>query len=189
VISKRVQTIFTAIVLVLFFQGVTTAAIIEKVDVDSVWSAHPVNFAIVTVKSADIQYVAYYDKNRKMTVAKRSLSSKTWQYKTLPSTTGWDSHNYIAMAVDDSGYIHISGNMHNVALLYYRSVKPASIDSFAQLSMTGTDETTVTYPVFIKNSITGELFFQYRDNASGTSVTTWNKYAVSKKKWTRITTA
>jgi hypothetical protein len=167
---------------------VTTAAITEKVDVDSVWSAHPVDFAIVTLLPKQQQFVVYYDRNRRMTIAKRSLSSTSWQHKTLPSTTGWDSHCYVTMAVDDSGYIHVSGNMHNVPLVYFRSVKPMSIDSFTTSKMTGSDETTVTYPMFIKNPLTGELFFQYRDNSDDNSVTTWNKYSVTTGKWTRITT-
>jgi len=43
-----------------------------------------------------------------MVVAQRALTSDTWTFVTLPTTTGWDSHNYIAMAIDSAGYIHIS---------------------------------------------------------------------------------
>jgi hypothetical protein len=188
-INKRTKLVMMAFAFFLLLQAVQVpAAITEKIDVDSVWSAHPVDFSIVTLLPQQQQYVVYYDKNRKMKIAKRSLSSTLWQYKTLPSTTEWDSHDYVTMAVDDSGYIHVSGNMHNVPLVYFRSAKPMSVDSFATAPMTGSNETTVTYPLFIKNPLTGELFFQYRDNSDGTSITTWNKYSVATKKWTRITT-
>ncbi|MBT7066783.1 MAG: hypothetical protein HN919_10805 [Verrucomicrobia bacterium] len=39
-----------------------------------------------------------------MTVASRPLDSKKWTYQGLPSKVGWDSHNYITMAMDDDGY-------------------------------------------------------------------------------------
>ena len=86
--------------------------LVEKLDIAQVWAGHPVNFAIKTKEK--LQCVAYYNTNRRMIVASRSPDSTSWKYTELPTTTGWDSHNYIAMAIDDSGYIHISGNMHNV---------------------------------------------------------------------------
>ena len=174
--------------LILFIAISLHAAVVERSDISSVWSSHFVDFAIATDSAAELQYVSFYDKDRKMTIAMRSLSSNDWQFKTLPQTTGWDSHNYISMATDDSGYIHVSGNMHNVPLVYFRSSKPYSIENFESLSMTNSNETMVTYPIFIKGIEKGELFFQYRDNANSTSTTIWNKYSTSTKTWTRLTT-
>lgn len=174
--------------IILFIAFSLHAAVMDRSDISSVWSSHFVDFAIATDSAAELQYVSFYDKDRKMTIAMRNLSSNDWQFKTLPQTTGWDSHNYIAMAVDDSGYIHVSGNMHNAPLVYFRSSKPHSIDNFDSLSMTGSNETKVTYPIFIKGIEKGELFFQYRDNANNTSTTTWNKYSTATKTWTRLTT-
>jgi len=175
-------------ILVIIIATSISAAVMERSDITNVWSSHFVDFAFVTDSAAQLQYVGFYDKDRKMTIAQRSLSSKQWQLKTLPVTTGWDSHDYISLAVDDSGYVHLSGNMHNVPLVYFRSSKPRSIDSFDSLAMTGTNETMVTYPLFIKGIAKGELFFQHRDNANNTSTTIWNKYSVTTKKWTRLTT-
>ncbi|MCX7727319.1 MAG: BNR repeat-containing protein, partial [Chitinispirillaceae bacterium] len=104
----------------------------------------------------------------------------------LPTTTGWDSHNYIDMAIDDSGYLHISGNMHNTKLIYFRSEKPWSISSFTSPGMIGTEENSVTYPLFIKG-LNGQLIFQYRDGGSGSGNTIWNGYDIKAKKWYRIT--
>ncbi len=176
------------LIIVLIMAVTLNAAIVEQSDITNVWSSHFVDFALVTDSSALLQYVGFYDKDRKMTIAQRNLSSKQWQLKSLPVTTGWDSHDYISVAVDDSGYIHVSGNMHNVPLVYFRSSKPHSIDNFESLAMTGTNETMVTYPMFIKGIAKGELYFQYRDNANSTSTILWNKYSVTTKKWTRLTT-
>ena len=156
----------------------------EKIDIAEVWAGHPVNFAIETKNN--FQCVAYYDPDQQMNIAARTLDETTWEYKTLPTKVGWDSHNYIDMAIDDSGYIHISGNMHNVNLIYFRSKKPWSIDEFEQPGMVGSRENSVTYPVFIHGS-EGKLLFQYRDGGSGDGVTIWNGYDLERKKWNRIT--
>jgi hypothetical protein len=160
--------------------------ILDKLDIARVWAGHPVDFDIETKNT--FQCVAYYDTLRRMTVASRSTASQTWTYTVLPTTTGWDSHDYIEMAIDDSGYVHISGNMHNVALIYFRSRQPWSIAAFDRPGMVGTIETSITYPVFIKGS-DGRLYFQYRDGGSGSGTTIWNGYNPQTKKWTRITTA
>ena len=128
------------------------------------WAADPVNFDFQTTSS--YQYVVFYDSVRRMTVGQRLLGATTWKLTILPQTTGWDSHDYVTLAVDDSGYIHVSGNMHNVALVYYRSSKPNDVSAFTAPGMVGSNETSVTYPVFI-NGPNHQLFFQYRDGGSG----------------------
>jgi hypothetical protein len=79
--------------LILFIAISLHAAVVERSEISSVWSSHFVDFAIATDSTAKLQYVSFYDKDRKMTIAMRSLSSNDWQFKTLPQTTGWDSHN------------------------------------------------------------------------------------------------
>jgi hypothetical protein len=159
----------------------------EKLDIADVWAGHPVNFALRTDQK--LQCVAYFDKSRQMVIAGRTPGTSTWSYTTLRTTpTGWDSHNYIDMAIDDSGYVHVSGDMHNVKLIYFRSKKPWSIESFESPGMVGTLENSVTYPVFIKGP-QNKLFFQYRDGGSGSGTTIWNRYDISTKKWARVTTS
>jgi hypothetical protein len=129
----------------------------EKIDVAKVWAGHPVDLAIRT--SGNFHCVAYYDTTRKMVIASRTINTAAWSYTVLPTTTGWDSHNYIDMVIDDSGYVHVSGNMHNVNLIYYRSKLPYSTQEFTSPGMIGTIENSVTYPVFIKGP-GGKLIFQ-----------------------------
>jgi len=158
--------------------------LMEKLDISEVWAGHPVNFAIKTTEK--LQCVAYYNTDRRMVVASRSPESISWKYTELPTTTGWDSHNYIAMAIDDSGYIHISGNMHNVNLIYFRSKNPWNTDSFESPGMIGTLENSITYPEFIEG-LNNQLFFQYRTGGSGNGITICNSYDSETKKWTRLT--
>lgn len=158
--------------------------IVRSVDVAPVWSAHPVAFALLT--RGEQQYVAFYDAERALTVATRKLSATTWTFARLPVTTGWDSHNYIALAADRDGYLHLSANMHVNPLVYFRTKSPGDIASFERLDrMTGTDENRVTYPIFFKDGA-GNLLFGYRHGASGSGDQLYNHYDTAKHTWERL---
>jgi hypothetical protein len=173
---------------VLFQSGICfgqkkTEKVLSPIPVDKVWSGHSVGFDIVTTER--FQYVCYYDSARNMVIAQRPLTSKNWKKTVLPTKVGWDSHNYIDMIIDKNGFIHVSGNMHNVPLIYFRSEKPESIEAFEKLGMTGNNENNVTYPVFF-NDKAGNLYFQYRNGSSGDGITYWNKYNADTKQWTGL---
>jgi hypothetical protein len=162
---------------------ITQKKIIEEINLAEVWSGHPVDFDIRTAYK--YQYVAYYDSTRTMCIAQREIEGKDWKTIRLPSVTEWDSHNYISITRDKEGYIHISGNMHNVPLNYFRSKQPDDINEFEKLTMTGQEETSATYPVFFNDS-EGNLFFQYRNGSSGNGVYYWNRYNEKNKQWGRV---
>lgn len=65
----------------------------QMLEVAKVPAGFPVRFCLLTGEHR--QYVAYYDKDRQMTVASRTLDSDQWQVQTLPSKIKWDSHNYV----------------------------------------------------------------------------------------------
>src|ERR1044072_6272746 len=46
------------------------------IDISPVWAGHPVGFALLTHN--DRQYIAFYDAERRMTVAARTLDSDRW---------------------------------------------------------------------------------------------------------------
>lgn len=152
--------------------------------VDSVWSGHSVDFDLVV--DSPYQYIAYYDANRVMTVAQRRLDAKEWEKIRLPETTGWDSHNYIAMATDKKGFLHVSGNMHGDTLVYFMSGKPHDIGSFRRMErLIGAEEDEVTYPNFM-NTQEGDLIFQYRVGSSGKGNQIFNRYNPDTKEWSRL---
>ena len=156
----------------------------EVVDIAPVWAGHPVGFALLT--HGDQQFVAYYDRNRQMTLAQRTLGSTHWKFKPLPTYVKWDSHNYIAMTLDPAGCLHISGNMHAVPLVYFRGTKPLDIDSVVPLNrMTGQNEKSATYPEFF-NSPAGDLLFLYRDGRSGNGNNLINIYDPATQTWRRL---
>jgi len=155
----------------------------DSLKIADVWSGHPVDFAFV--HHGDSQYVAFYDTDRKMSVAVRPVSSKNVRTVRLSSTIGWDSHNYIAMAFDSIGQIHLSGNMHSSPLVYFRSTAPCTIDSLKTAPMVGSLESSATYPVFFHGT-SDKLLFMYRDGASGNGNQIFNQWNMGSKKWSRL---
>lgn len=155
----------------------------ESSDIADVPAEFPVGFCLLT--KGDRQYVGYFDKDRQMTVASRMMNSDPWRYQTLPSKIGWDSHNYITMAVDGDGHLHVSGNMHCVPLIYFRTEKAGDITTLRKFSMTGKQENRVTYPKFLADH-NGELIFTYRDGGSGNGINIYNKYDTRGRSWTRL---
>ncbi len=164
-------------------QNLSKPEIVETLEIDTVWAANHVSFDIETV--GENQYIAYYNKDRFMTIASRNLNSKIWERKILDNKLKWDSHNYVELGIDNKGFIHISGNMHNDSLVYYRSNKPNDIQSIVPIhKMIGKDEISVTYPNFF-NDKDGELFFSYRTGSSGKGTVMVNKFLNTDSNWIR----
>ena len=157
--------------------------IVEALDIAKVPSDFPVGFSLLSAPPH--QFAAYYDSERRMTIASRLLNAADWQYQILPSTVGWDSHNYITMAVDNAGHLHVSGNMHVSKLVYFRTQTPGDITTLRQLPMTGQEETRVTYPKFLTSN-EGVLIFNYRSGSSGNGARIYNKYDLESETWTRL---
>ncbi|HBE41379.1 MAG TPA: hypothetical protein DDW27_09280 [Bacteroidales bacterium] len=167
----------------------------EVIEVDKVWSGHPVGFCLLT--HGNRQYIAYYNSTRNMVVGQRELNenkfnlfimSPTYRETSGGTSTvlGWDSHNSVILAVDKDGFIHLSGNMHVNPLTYFRSTKSGDITTLEQIwSMTGSNETRCTYPRFVKTK-EGELLFHYRDGGSGNGNEIYNIYSCETRKWSRL---
>ena len=160
-----------------------TPETMEIVDIAPVWAAHPVGFSLHT--HGEIQFAAFYDAERKMTVARRRVDTGDWRFVALPETLGWDSHNYIAMTVDDREFIHLSGNMHVTPLVYFRTSAPLDITTFERAAMVGEREERVTYPRFLRGA-NNELLFCYRDGRSGDGEEIYNIYDSDKGQWRRF---
>ncbi|MFO7975044.1 MAG: BNR repeat-containing protein [Candidatus Hydrogenedentota bacterium] len=156
----------------------------DIVDIAPVWSGHPVGFCLLT--HGDQQYVAFYDADRRMTVAQRSLDSTEWTMVRLPEQVKWDSHNSITMAVDAAGCIHLSGNMHCVPMVYFKTREPGDITTFERLtSLVGDMESKCTYPKFMTGP-NEEFIFTYRHGSSGNGINLYNVYEPESQSWRRL---
>ena len=156
----------------------------EGVEISKIESAFRVGYSMI--EKNDRLYMAYYDSAHQMTLAVFDLKTGQCDYDTLPSRIGWDSHNYVTMAFDKEGYLHVSGNMHAVPLVYFRSTEPYNIHTMKEINkMTGLDEKRVTYPAFME-SPDGELVFHYRTGGSGNGSEIYNIYNVEEQSWKRL---
>lgn len=161
-----------------------TPRVLASLDIAPVWSGHRVGFSLLT--QPPYQFAAFYDAERQMTVVARRLDSTQWQMVRLPETLGWDSHNYVTMALDDDGHLHLSGNMHCVPLIYFRTREPYAIDTFERVpQMVGSRENRCTYPRFSKGA-NGKLIFTYRDGSSGNGDQLYNVYHPQDQSWHRL---
>ncbi len=178
--------------------------VISSTRVSDVWSGQPVPFDFLV--SGGRQYAVFYDGERRMTVAARGAGEGDWKLVRLEgaartprrsdalgegvmansAVVGWDSHNGLTLAVDRDGFVHISGNMHNHPLVYFRTRVPHDISSFERIDrMTGEKESACTYPVFLVRP-DGELVFRYRDGLAGNGADYYNIYDVAKREWRRL---
>ncbi len=131
-------------------------------------------------------YMTYYDTLRRMTLATFDPETGETAVQPLPSEVNWDGHDYTTFAFDRKGFLHVSGNMHAQPLVYFRSTEPYDIHSLVRVeSMTGCEETFVTYPVFM-DAPDGRLIFHYRTGGSGNGSEIYNVYDESSKEWKRM---
>jgi hypothetical protein len=154
------------------------------------WANNSVN-AVIFRKNAlttykDIQFIAYYDQDQYVVVGKRKLGDAKWQLnRTAFKGNASDAHNCISIIADGRGYLHLSWDHHNNPLHYARSVSPGSLELIAGLSMTGRNETRVSYPEFYRLK-SGNLLFMYRNGESGQGNLVVNRYAVKSGKWEQL---
>ena len=163
---------------------------IQITEVGKGWSNNSVNTvkfrknAITTFKN--YQFIAYYDADGCVILAKRKLHSINWKtHKTQYKGYTKDAHNSISITIDGDGFLHVSWDHHNTKLRYAKSKEPLSLDLSEELPMTGLQEDRVTYPEFY-NLPNGNLVFFYRSGESGRGNMVINTYDLSNKKWTQL---
>ncbi len=159
----------------------------ERSAIDRVWSGHSVRFALAVTDGA--LFAAYYDANRQLSVAARARGTPNWTYRRLDSWTGWDSHNYLAMAVDRAGQVHVVGNLHNDPLLYFRTTSAGDIRTLARVAVLvdPARERRMTYPVFLRDAA-GRLILKYRDGGSGNGNEIYDVYDEAAARWAPLLT-
>ena len=145
------------------------------------------------------QYLVYWDENRQAHITRRNFSNHGgWQNPiNIHAALGGDrleddSHNTIAVGIDNEGYIHVAGNHHSDPLNYAISNAPHSLSRFTNRpSMISSDarnsEGRVTYPTFF-NTVDGELMFFYRNQTVSPSVfaSYLNRWDQQSRQWRRV---
>ncbi|WP_418606721.1 BNR-4 repeat-containing protein [Georgenia sp. SUBG003] len=135
-----------------------------------------------------MQFAAYYNPSGELVLARRDRDAGTWEYEWTPYRGNVvDAHNSISIAVDGDGYLHVAWSHHNSPLRYARSVAPGSLELGRERSMISPydQESVVTYPEFFRLP-DGDLFFLYRDGASGNGNVVLNRYDHEEARWARV---
>lgn len=160
------------------------AGIVARSTIDNVWAGHPVGFALLTAPPK--QFVAYYDADRNLAVASRLLTEDNWSKTVLPEKIGWDSHNYITMALDKGQHIHLSGNMHAGPLVYFKSTAPLAAATLERVThLVDAEEAKMTYPRFFRGP-QDEFIYTYRDGSSGDGNQIYDVYNDTTSTWSRL---
>ncbi|SDL08167.1 BNR repeat-containing family member [Catalinimonas alkaloidigena] len=154
------------------------------------WARNSINTVIfrrnALVSHKGMQYLAFYDPEGRVVLARRRLGTADWETKTTPySGHVEDAHNAISLMVDGRGYLHLSWDHHNNALRYCRSVEPNSLELTEMMPMVGMQEARVSYPEFHR-LLNGDLIFAYRDGASGQGNLILNRYDATHQTWSRL---
>ncbi len=167
--------------------------IIGITELAPVWSVHHIGRPEL-ITSGNLQYVAYYDHDRILTIAQRDLGSYSWSYKVFPVQMGWatGSHAKLSMVIDRDGYIHLASYRRSLLQgptvppqkIYYRSLRPHDISDFERLVMVSEEEAPA-YPTFIKG-LADDLYFTYRQGSSGRGDQVFNIYDNDTRKWERL---
>jgi hypothetical protein len=143
--------------------------------VDQTWGGTRIKFSAIESPSAI--YIGYYDAERWLAVSEIDKCTGKVNKVRLPSRfDGWDSHNYITLALDDRHRLHVAGNMHGSPLTYARMERSGDLGSMKTLrSMSGGDEQRTTYPNFFRFA-DGALGFSYRSGGSGDGKEILNRF-------------
>ncbi|MDP8244754.1 MAG: BNR repeat-containing protein [Candidatus Hinthialibacter antarcticus] len=180
---------FFCVSLLLIILLSSSAAEINITPIGLGWARNSINTVIFrrnsVVTHEQTQYVAYYDADSHVVLAKRNLNNQTWETKTTQYKGNTrDAHNSISIMVDGSGILHMSWDHHGHELRYCRSKEPGSLELTEKMPMTGKKENKVTYPEFYRLP-NGNLLFLYRDGSSGRGDLMMNHYNYKTQTWSQ----
>lgn len=132
------------------------------------------------------QFAAFYDADEFLVLAKRTLGADTWETRRTDFRADVaDAHNFVSIAIDGDGFLHVAWDHHNNPLNYARSVAPLSLELGPKMPMTGEREQRVTYPQFHRLP-DGDLLFLYRDGESGNGSLVLKRYDTAARKWSVV---
>lgn len=162
---------------------------IRKTVIGKGWARTAVNATIFrrnsVVSDQNYQFVAYYDAQSQVILARREMGSDDWTIaKTQYQGNTADAHNVISIMLDGAGYLHMSWDHHVDNLHYCRSLEPYALELTDELPMTSQKEDQVTYPEFYRLS-DGNLLFFYRDGSSGGGDLMINYYDCHTQRWSQ----
>jgi len=170
--------------------------VVKALEVGETFSGTRISATLLT--HGEHQYVAYYNADQQVVIAERRLGSDEWFFRELPLNARWNNHVGIkGLAIDAKGYLHLSGNMHAMPLVYWRTTEPYDsprlkaegrhhIETLERIDrMVGEKEDRVTYENF-RELPDGRLTFWYRYGRSGQGQRIINVWDAEEMGWQRL---
>lgn len=146
------------------------------------------------------QYLAYYNEDRHVCLARRELPAGTWEIIEFTdyTMTSVDSHNVVSLGfATGDGTLHLAFD-HHVDNLHYRKSVPGALDAatwdaslFGPVTnqlVPGSVVSGLTYPRFVQMP-NGDLLFCYRTGYPGGGDRLIRHYDSSTGQWSGATTA
>ncbi len=144
------------------------------------------------------QYATWYHlgSDEDVYLARRSLSGGSWQVMdtgfNMTNTTS-DAHNVISMGISGDGTVHLSWDHHNNTLKYANTDGGSATGStwnssifnsqMSSLNVGGSTIYDVTYPRFITDPTSGDMYMTYRTGYSGNGDMNMVAYDSSSGLW------
>lgn len=184
--------------MLLFFIAPMTDAdeVVGSWEVGKGWAGHMTSPPIL-VTSDGHQYLAFYNHERRLSLAWRKLDEDAWKQRDFPVVTRWATggHALIALTVDADGFLHLIPYRRDLSeappsppeIIYYRSARRHDPASMERAFMVSPDEPRPHYPTFLKGA-DGELFFECRIGTSGSGNHTLYRYDLEARAWHRLST-
>jgi len=112
-------------------------------------------------------FYTYIDTNMDISVYAQYADGTTDNVMVIPNVTDDDHHVEPSIGVDENGFLHVMGNMHNTPPIYYRSSNPCDISAWTEYGNDGPNGgiplEQLTYQNFF-NHPDGSLFMSGRSN-------------------------
>lgn len=148
------------------------------------------SWATSITSDSDTVFFVYVDAKKNPRVGRIDKSIVTDRSIEAGYTCDEDGHNEFSLAIDNDGYIHVAGNMHNNEFRYWVSEKPREITSFKRRfnAIPG----SFSYYSFTRNP-KGELFLMARIQtrnarqlSHGARGVGLFSYSTQNRKWTSL---
>jgi hypothetical protein len=141
----------------------------------------------IVIGGIEYQGTTFWNIDEQLVVGWRANRGR-WRWIVIAETvTDNDDAHYDSVGhFDPDGYYHVTYDMHSTALEYRKStvtVQSGSAMAFgSEISMLGTNETAITYPMFFRYA--GSLYFYFRaDDGSSDADLYFYKYNHATETW------
>lgn len=152
----------------------------------------------------DYQYVSYTNEQDRQILCRRDLTGDATSWELVAtgftptgaasdgtptySTSAFDNHNFVQLALDGDGYVHMTGGTHTKPSRWVRGASPGDMalgTPSGPVETGATDEDNTSYCELYRFA-DGDLLLSYRNGASGNGSTIFKLWDTATETWSVI---